>query len=623
MPRTTEFAFANLAMETTENSIADGIHTHTQQRVSQLASASAAAMPRPRNGSPAQPSQSRAASSAASEREQELAIRMAELEHRRKVLERKRADEEERKARFARVMGGAALPAAAPQSVAPRRASAPSAIASGFHPGQLQPSAPLAAGASFAGCSTPPSPPPPVNPVISSQTAFAPTPSLIDLFRKPARPASPPVQQQQPSVRGGFRAPRVMAPPSSPPPPSQAAQATSRRQVTSELFDVVALDSTVVNAEEIPGPAGNIWSTSEETPTKVRRVTAKPVGERSRYGHQGVFCKGPWLALCTQFGLPPVLERDTEKRSLLARFNVDAIVREGLGARQKVEFLAVVVVKLRSLDEGAVAVLADPTGTMEAEVTQTLLKAEGNAFAEGCAVALRDVAVFRSLVPVQGVASHSLIITSANVDKVFGVDEPVPSCFTPSQLDDIAQGQTKPAARTTLADVEVVVVDNVAPAPPDRPFPSTLPAPAQQGLVHRAPQPFPPMGFGRGDDDDDEEEELPEEVIAIMEGRAPKRARAADVVDLTSQRSSEASQRMEASQPSMPPPPLPSRASGRFVLDDDDDAWLNSQSLPVVARAQPAAPLQPVVGMTTTTTTTAAVRVGANLDDDESWLADD
>jgi hypothetical protein len=121
------------------------------------------------------------------------------------------------------------------------------------------------------------------------------------------------------------------------------------------------------------GPAGDAWTVTidESTPRRAVLTDAPAVTRERRLrcaGHEAAFCGGPWLAMCLEFAQPPVLARDPA--ALLAKFNVEAVARGGLGDCAKVPFLVLAVIKLKLLEEGAVATLADPTGVIEGEISQ-------------------------------------------------------------------------------------------------------------------------------------------------------------------------------------------------------------------------------------------------------------
>ena len=200
--------------------------------------------------------------------------------------------------------------------------------------------------------------------------SFRPPLSLSDLFNKPCPPSPPPLlirpQQQSSSptnysstaLNRGFKVPRAIYPPrpsseslfNSPPLPKKVPEDTS--PIFNQPSDYPQSAPTL-----LPGPAASVLTiTEDDTPTTPRRMITQSLKERKRYGCFGVFAEGPWLALCLHFQIPPVLEQESSQTSALATSNVELVLRKGLGDKQRVRFLALVVIKLRALEEGNVLI---------------------------------------------------------------------------------------------------------------------------------------------------------------------------------------------------------------------------------------------------------------------------
>ena len=75
--------------------------------------------------------------------------------------------------------------------------------------------------------------------------------------------------------------------------------------------------------------------------------------------HAG-FSKPPWLSMCHYFNQPRKLDDDPAGTSFISMYNIGRILKEGIGDRRKVKFLAVLVLRMAALENGAYATLADP-----------------------------------------------------------------------------------------------------------------------------------------------------------------------------------------------------------------------------------------------------------------------
>lgn len=198
----------------------------------------------------------------------------------------------------------------------------------------------------------------------------------------------------------------------------------------------------------LPGPAMDAWidvevNTPAENPEREVPTRNKYVAEdRIRYGHAGTFNKGPWLSFCEAYEQPVLLESASSGTALINTYNCEAILSKGLGNNaQKVPFLALVVIKLRYYEHYATATLADPTGDIEAEIHEDVLKSDSWIVQEGAVMVLRRVTICRPLFLGEEISTHTLIITPANVEQVYPASAPVPTSFR-SILSSIIQGQT-------------------------------------------------------------------------------------------------------------------------------------------------------------------------------------
>lgn len=109
--------------------------------------------------------------------------------------------------------------------------------------------------------------------------------------------------------------------------------------------------------------------------------------------------------------------------SVIEDYSIKAILENRLGNARKVPSLAVVVIKSHYLEEGAMCIVADPTGEMESEVHPKVLSSDEYDFSEGAAIILKDFTVFRAHFNREGYATHSIIITPRNIERVFGAHE--------------------------------------------------------------------------------------------------------------------------------------------------------------------------------------------------------
>ncbi|GBG32820.1 Hypothetical Protein FCC1311_090452 [Hondaea fermentalgiana] len=168
-----------------------------------------------------------------------------------------------------------------------------------------------------------------------------------------------------------------------------------KRSRTSKCFDVAPVD------EDEAALSG----------TEPERSADGLAAEAEARQRRNPFESAPWRMVQRRF--PSALEE----------YSVRAILENRLGNARKVPSLAVIVLKTHYLEEGATCVLADPTGEIESEVHPQVLSSDQYDFVEGCAVVLKDFTVFRAHLNREGYASHSVIITPRNIERLFGANE--------------------------------------------------------------------------------------------------------------------------------------------------------------------------------------------------------
>lgn len=348
-------------------------------------------------------------------------------------------------------------------------------------------------------------------------------PKLVRLLRSPVSSASPrPVNDENltpdaPSlpastVTAPFRLPRSITPTFVPPPPparfgmgNLAQSSSTQPPATSHCFNEHndgRASCPPSATRRIPGPAGDIAagllvledeSSADDTSSIRPPVKMASASGRRRWHVSGgdlVFCSGAWLAMCAAFDQPPVLADDPKRESLLARYNVGSVMLGGLGDVRKVPFLAVVVLKLRFLVEGVVADVADPTGETEAEIHEEVVRCNSRDIVEGAVLVLRHVTVFRPWLAVA--ATHSLIVTESNIERVFSPDEPVPAQFKLSGALEGIRSRLGTEASLSRLDVEGASAHVFVPAgavsnnsdneefPPCSSLPSSIPVPSRE-----------------------------------------------------------------------------------------------------------------------------------------------
>ena len=201
----------------------------------------------------------------------------------------------------------------------------------------------------------------------------------------------------------------------------------------------------------IPGPAVDAWVLADEMETQCdysqrdfSERKERAIEELPKYSRSGIFSKGPWLAFCYSFDQPPVLDSDCPSDCLLRKYNCEGILRGELGSNaEKVPFLALAVLKIRFFEHYATATLADPTGDIEAEIHQDVLRSSQWSVQEGAVVVLRHITICRPLFLGEEVSTHTIIITPSNVERVFPCNEPVPDALIGS-LPRIISDQNQP-----------------------------------------------------------------------------------------------------------------------------------------------------------------------------------
>ena len=101
----------------------------------------------------------------------------------------------------------------------------------------------------------------------------------------------------------------------------------------------------------------------------------------------------------------------------------------------------------------AIAKMADPTGILDAEFHENVFKSERWKIQEGCVIVLKDVTICRPLFLGEEVSTHTLIVTYANIDRVFSVDERIPAIYQ-KDLDQIIKTQRFPVRTMFQTDIK-------------------------------------------------------------------------------------------------------------------------------------------------------------------------